>query len=49
MSRNLVELVRRHHGTIRIKERARTQTVKVTRCHPRIVHRRITVWVTVKL
>jgi hypothetical protein len=40
--------VHRRHGTIRIRERAHTQSVKVTRCHPRIVHRRITVWVTVK-
>jgi hypothetical protein len=40
--------VRRRQGTIRIRERAHTQTVKATRCHPRIVHRRIAVWVTVK-
>jgi hypothetical protein len=40
--------VHRRHGTIRIRERAHTQKVKVTHCHPRIVHRRITVWVTVK-
>ena len=43
-----VTVHRRRRGTIRIKERAHTQTVKVTRCHPRIVHRRIAVWVTVK-
>ena len=40
--------VRRHNGTIRIRERAHTQTVKVIRCHPRIVHRRITVWMKIK-
>jgi hypothetical protein len=40
--------VRHRCRTIRIKERAHTQTVKVTRCHPRIVHRRIAVWMTVK-
>ena len=40
--------VHRRAGTIRLKERAHTQTVKVTHCHPRIVHRRITVWVTVR-
>jgi hypothetical protein len=40
--------VRRRGTAIRIKERAHTQTVKVIRCHPRIVHRRISVWVTVK-
>ncbi|HZE16881.1 MAG TPA: hypothetical protein VE197_14920, partial [Mycobacterium sp.] len=39
--------VHRHHGTIRIRERAHTQVVKVTRCHPRVVHRRIVVWKTV--
>jgi hypothetical protein len=39
--------IHRRNGTIRVKERAHTQTVSVTRCHPRIVHRRIVVWATV--
>lgn len=39
--------VHRRKSTIRIKERAHTQTTRVTRCRPRIVHRRIAVWVTV--
>ncbi len=41
--------VRRRKGTLRVRERAHTQTIKVTRCHPHIVHRRVTVWVTVKV
>jgi hypothetical protein len=36
------------HGTpIRIKQRARSELIRVSRCHPRIVRRRITVWATV--
>lgn len=35
------------HGTVRVRERAHHQTVKVTRCHARVVHRRIAVWTTV--
>ena len=40
--------VRRHHKRVRVKRRARTKLERVTRCHPRIVRRRITVWKTVK-
>ena len=39
--------VRRHHRPVRIKKRAHTKVVKATRCHARIVRRRITVWKTV--
>jgi hypothetical protein len=39
--------VRRHHKVVRIHRRARTKIVKVMRCHPRTVRRRVTVWVTV--
>ena len=39
--------VRRHHRSIRIKEEAHSQVVKVTRCHPRTERKRITVWVTI--
>ena len=40
--------VRRHHKRVRVKRRARTKLERVTRCHPRIVRRRITVWKVVK-
>ena len=40
--------VRRHHKRVRVKRRARTKLERVTRCHPRIVRRRITVWRVVK-
>ena len=39
--------VRRHHKRIRVRRRARTKLERVTRCHARIVRRRITVWKTV--
>jgi hypothetical protein len=39
--------IRRHHKLVRVRRRAHTRVVKVTRCHLRIVKRRITVWVTV--
>lgn len=39
--------VRRHHRRVRVRRRARTKLERVTRCHPRIVRRRITVWKTV--
>jgi hypothetical protein len=39
--------VRRHHRFLRVHRRAHTKTVRVTRCHARIVRRRVTVWVTV--
>jgi hypothetical protein len=39
--------VRRHHKLVRVHRRARTKVVKVMRCHPRTVQRRVTVWVTV--
>ncbi len=39
--------VRRHHRLVRVRRRAHTKIVKVMRCHPRTVRRRITVWVTV--
>jgi hypothetical protein len=38
--------LRRHHKLVRRKRR-RTHLVRVTRCHPQIVRRRITVWQTV--
>jgi hypothetical protein len=38
--------VRRHHRAVRVRRRAHTKVVKVMRCHPRTVRRRITVWVT---
>lgn len=40
--------VHRHHRKVRVKRRAHTKLVTVTRCHPRIAHRKIYVWVTVK-
>jgi hypothetical protein len=39
--------VRHHHRRVRVRRRARTKLERVTRCHPRIVRRRITVWKTV--
>ena len=39
--------VRRHHKLVRIKKRARIKVVSATRCHARVVRRRITVWKTV--
>jgi hypothetical protein len=39
--------VRRHHRLVRVHRRAHTKTIKVRRCHPRTVRRRISVWVTV--
>ena len=40
--------VRRHHRLVRVKRRARGKLVRVTRCHPRIVRRKIAVWTTVR-
>ena len=40
--------VRRHHKRVRVKRRARTKLERVTRCHPQIIRRRITVWRVVK-
>jgi hypothetical protein len=40
--------VRRHHKRIRVRRHAHTKLVTVTRCHPRIAHRKVFVWVTVK-
>ncbi len=40
--------VRRHHKLVRVKKHAHTKLVTVTRCHPRIAHRKTYVWVTVK-
>jgi hypothetical protein len=39
--------VRRHGKLVRVHKRAHVKIIKVTRCHPRIVLRRITVWTTV--
>jgi hypothetical protein len=39
--------VRRRHRLVRVRRRAHWRMVEVTRCHPRIVRRRITVWSTV--
>jgi hypothetical protein len=39
--------VRRHHKRIRVRRPARTKLEQVTRCHARVVRRRITVWKTV--
>ena len=39
--------VRRHHKRIRVRRRARTKLERVTRCHARVVRRRITVWKTI--
>jgi hypothetical protein len=39
--------IRRHHKLVRVRRRAHTRVVRVTRCHLRIVKRRITVWVTI--
>ncbi|MHB8659599.1 MAG: hypothetical protein ACYC91_16940 [Solirubrobacteraceae bacterium] len=37
----------RNHRRVGVKRRAHTKFVKETRCHPRIVRRRIVVWATV--
>ena len=39
--------VRRHHKRIRVRRRARTKLERVTRCHARVVRRRISIWKTV--
>jgi len=39
--------VRRHHRRVRVWKRAGTRRERVTRCHPRVVRRRIAVWATV--
>lgn len=39
--------IRRHHRRVRVRRRPRTKLERVTRCHPRIVRRRIAVWTTV--
>jgi hypothetical protein len=38
---------RRHHKIVRVRKRAHTKVVTATRCHARVVRRRITVWTTV--
>jgi hypothetical protein len=40
--------VRRHHKLVKVKRRARTKLIKVTRCHPRTAIRRVTVRVKVR-
>jgi len=40
--------VDRHGDIVQVRRRARTRVVKVIKCHPRFVTRRITVWVSVK-
>jgi hypothetical protein len=39
--------VRRHHKLVRVRRRARTKVVVVTRCHERTAMRRVSVWKTV--
>ena len=39
--------VRRHHKLVRVRKPAHTRVVTATRCHARVVRRRITVWTTV--
>ena len=39
--------VRRHHKLVRVRKRAHSKVVTATRCHARVVWRRITVWTTV--
>jgi hypothetical protein len=39
--------VRRHHKLARVRKRAHTKIVTATRCHARVVRRRVTVWTTV--
>jgi hypothetical protein len=39
--------VRRHHKLVRVRKRAHTKDITTTRCHARVVRRRITVWKTV--
>ncbi len=39
--------IRRHGKLVGVRRRARTRVVRVMRCHPRTVRRRVTVWVTV--
>jgi hypothetical protein len=39
--------VRRHHKPVRVKRPAHSKVVTATRCHARVVWRRITVWTTV--
>src|SRR5262249_25451924 len=38
----------RHHRPVWVRKRGHTKVVKVTKCHPRIVRRWITVWVIVR-
>jgi hypothetical protein len=40
--------VHRHGHTIKVHRRAHTRAVKVTRCHPRVVRRKVVVWKTVR-
>ena len=39
--------VRRHHKRTRVRERAQIMLERVTRCHARVVRRRIIVWTTI--
>jgi hypothetical protein len=40
--------VHRHHKLVRVRKPARTKTVTVERCHPRLVWQRKTVWVKIR-
>jgi hypothetical protein len=40
--------IRRHHKLVHVRRAAHTKVVRVMRCHPRVVRRRVTVWVTVR-
>lgn len=40
--------VHRHHKLVKVRKPARTRTVTVQRCHPRVVWQRRTVWVRVR-
>ena len=40
-------VVHRHHGRVKVLRRAHKRTVRVEKCHARIVRRRIKVWTTV--
>lgn len=40
--------VRHHHRLVRVRRRGHTRIVRVTRCHPRTVSRRVVVWKTVR-
>jgi hypothetical protein len=40
--------VRLHHRLVRVREKAHTQKIKVTKCHPRTVRRRVTRVITIR-